>query len=171
VTLAKIYELENKPSHRALSDCHCVNELYSYLVAHVKHNNIDLVELLKTKINNKKTKAADISATVTEFDETHPFFGKICAFTGLLEQMKRKDAMQAVANLGGVCADSVTQKTNFLILGNNDYCKAIKDGKSSKQKKAEQMKLGGADIEIISENVFYDMLTDNQLINMVNLSK
>ena len=36
----------------------------------------------------------------------------------------------------------------------NDYCTTIKDGKSTKQKKAEQLKLSGCDIEIISEDVF-----------------
>ena len=36
----------------------------------------------------------------------------------------------------------------------------IKDGKSSKQKKAESLKLAGNDIEIISENVFYDMISE-----------
>ena len=47
---------------------------------------------------------------------------------------------------------------NYLILGNNDYCPQIKDGKSNKQKKAEKLKLSGQDIEIISENTFYEML-------------
>ena len=36
--------------------------------------------------------------------------------------------------------------------------KNIKDGKSIKHKKAEQLKLAGYDIDIISENVFYDMI-------------
>lgn len=52
------------------------------------------------------------------------------------------------------------QKTNFLILGNNDRCKTIKDGKSSKQKKAEKLILSGKDLQIISENMFYDMIAD-----------
>ena len=69
--------------------------------------------------------------------------------------------MQIVADLGGQNADSVTKKTNYLILGNNDYCKSIKDGKSSKQKKAEKLKLDGYDIEIIPENVFYDIISEN----------
>lgn len=73
--------------------------------------------------------------------------------------MMRKDAMRKVVNMGGICADSVTQRTNYLVLGNNDYCKTIKDGKSSKQKKAERFKLSGLDIEIISENIFYEMLS------------
>jgi len=75
--------------------------------------------------------------------------------------MVRKEAMQIVADLGGKNADSVTKKTNYLILGNNDYCKSIKDGKSSKQKKAEKLKLDGYDIEIIPENVFYDIISEN----------
>jgi len=66
--------------------------------------------------------------------------------------------MQIVVNLGGVAENNVTQKTNFLILGNNDYCKTIKDGKSSKQKKAEGLIIKGQDISIIPENVFYEML-------------
>lgn len=75
--------------------------------------------------------------------------------------MVRKEAMQIVADLGGKNADNVTKKTNYLILGNNDYCKSIKDGKSSKQKKAEKLKLDGYDIEIIPENVFYDIISEN----------
>ncbi|NLO49067.1 MAG: exonuclease, partial [Clostridiales bacterium] len=84
--------------------------------------------------------------------------GKICVFTGTLEKMVRKEAMQAVVDFGGTCGDNVTSKTNYLILGNFDYCKSIKDGKSRKHKKAEKLILQGQDISIISENVFYDLL-------------
>ena len=72
--------------------------------------------------------------------------------------MKRKDAMQIVADIGGINQDNVTAETNYLILGNNDYCSTIKDGKSIKQKKAEKLKLKGNDIDILPENVFYDMI-------------
>ncbi|XBG72461.1 hypothetical protein V4S28_09460 [Enterococcus cecorum] len=65
-----------------------------------------------------------------------------------------------VADLGGINENKVTLKTNYLILGNNDYCKTIKDGKSSKQKKAEEYKSRGQDIEIIPENVFYDIVNE-----------
>ena len=86
---------------------------------------------------------------------------KVCVFTGTLERMQRKDAMQLVVNLGGSCGDSVTAKTNFLILGNNDYCTTIKDGKSTKQKKAEALILKGNDLQIISETTFYDMISED----------
>lgn len=110
--------------------------------------------------HHSNVSAKDILTDKTEFDETHPLFGKVCVFTGVLERMVRKDAMQLVVDFGGQVGNSVTKKTNYLILGNNDYCSSIKDGKSSKQKKAESLKLSGIDIEIISENVFYDMISE-----------
>ena len=79
-------------------------------------------------------------------------------FTGTLEKFPRKEALQIVTNLGGIPTDSVTRNTNILVLGNNDYCSSIKDGKSSKQKKAEELILKGHDIIIVSEKSFYDML-------------
>jgi DNA polymerase-3 subunit epsilon len=81
-------------------------------------------------------------------------------FTGKLEKFTRKEAMQIVADLGGINEDGITKKTNFLILGNNDYCSTIKDGKSNKQKKAEQYILNGQDIVIVPETVFHDMLEE-----------
>lgn len=96
----------------------------------------------------------------TQPNENSPLFDKVFVFTGTLERMTRKEAMQLVVDHGGQCGDGVNKKTNYLVLGNNDYCTTIKDGKSTKQKKAEQFKLSGADTEIISENVFYDMFTE-----------
>lgn len=67
--------------------------------------------------------------------------------------MSRAEAAQAVVDIGGICDNGITKKTNFLILGNTDYQKTG-GGKSSKHKKAEEYKLNGIDIEIIPENVF-----------------
>lgn len=72
--------------------------------------------------------------------------------------MVRKDAMQLVVDLGGSCSDSVTKKTNYLVLGNTDYCTNVKGNKTSKTLKAEKAKLAGQDIEIISENIFFEMV-------------
>ena len=76
----------------------------------------------------------------------------------LLENLTRKDAFQVVVDHGGFNDDTVTKKTNYLVLGNLDYCNSIKDGKSLKQKKAEAYMLKGQEISVISENVFLDML-------------
>lgn len=115
-------------------------------------------DYIENSKKNSSTKASDLFTIKTDFDENHPLHNKQCVFTGTLEKMVRKDAMQFVLDCGGFVGDSVTKKTNFLILGNTDYSVAIKDGKSSKHKKAEKLKLEGQEIEIISENTFYDIL-------------
>lgn len=152
-TLIKNLSIAQTVEHRALSDCIQVHLCYEAMKQHIQANQIDL-----SAQKNYSTLSRQISPTTDQFDPDSPFYGKVFAFTGALERMTRRDAMQIVVDSGGLCGDGVTQKTNYLVLGNNDYCASIKDGKSSKQKKAEKMKLDGFDIEIISENVFYDMM-------------
>lgn len=155
--LANFYGVERSQVHRSLADCEATYHSYIAMKKEVLENDISL-ELPKRK-PHASIHAKDISITQTIANDT-PFYGKVCVFTGALEKMLRKDAMQLIANLGGINGDSVTSKTNFLILGNNDYCASIKDGKSSKHKKAEQLILKGQDIQIIPETVFYDMVNE-----------
>ena len=111
-----------------------------------------------TVVSDKMDKTITV---IVETKKTHPLYGKVCVFTGKLELMSREQAAQLVVNLGGTCGNGVTKKTNYLILGNNDYCSTIKDGKSSKQKKAEQLILSGQDLQIIPEDVFYELVLEN----------
>lgn len=157
-TMLECFGICKQVAHRAISDSYNAHYCYEYMKKYANENNINLSELKKKKSHSK---VSDITATVTEFDEAHPFYSKEIVFTGTLEKMVRREAAQIVANLGGICADTVTKKTNYLVLGNLDYCNNIKDGKSRKLKRAEQLKLAGTDIEIISENVFYDMIADH----------
>lgn len=153
-------------AHRALLDCKTTFECFEkcrVLADDMFGQMDDYSKVFQTvKRHRQNLKACDILPECNEFDEAHPLFDKVCVFTGALEKMTRLEAMQMVANVGGICNDRLTKKTNFLILGNNSYCSTIKDGKSIKQKKAESYKLAGVDIEIISENVFYDMILDNE---------
>ncbi len=164
--LCKKYELDYSSAHRSIKDCELTFSCYENLLSEIDDIFGNFASFIETrKRHYEKTshgvKAKDVLAENDNFDITHPIYGKVCVFTGTLEKMQRKDAMQIVANLGGINGDSVTKKTNYLILGNNDYCKSIKDGKSNKQKKAEKLKLDGQDIEILPESVFYD-LVDSQ---------
>lgn len=159
-TLIKNFGITEENTHRALADCEAILACYLYMEAYIIGHQISLDELRKTR-HGVGFKAKDITSDKTSFDESHPIFGKNCVFTGALEKMLRKDAMQLVVDHGGTCGDSVTKKTNYLILGNLDFCKSIKDGKSTKQKKAEKLILKGADLEIISENVFYDLISED----------
>ena len=147
--------------HRALDDCYTTYELFMVLNDKAISEYGDVETFRKMSCKRSKSKSIDIASIIAEpgcIDEDNLFYNKECAFTGTLEKMKRADAMQLVINIGGRVGNGVTKKTNYLILGNNDYCKSIKGVKSSKQKKAEQLKLQGQDIEIISEQVFYDAM-------------
>lgn len=152
--LAKQYNLSYEGAHRAGFDCALTNSIYEIFKRECADGAIELNTLAK----HSQVKAADISATVSEIPADSPLLDKVVVFTGTLEKMLRKDAMQLVANMGGINGDNVTKKTNYLVLGNNDYCTTIKNGKSGKQKKAEEYKLKGYDIEIIPESVFYDIV-------------
>ena len=158
--LCERYALDYSSAHRSIKDCELTFSCYNKLLSEINDtfDNFDSFLQSRIKHSSQGVKAKDIHSEKTEFDITHPLYGKVCVFTGTLEKMLRKEAMQLVANLGGINGDSVTKKTNYLILGNNDYCKTLKDGKSSKQKKAEKLKLEGNDIEILPETVFYELL-------------
>lgn len=106
----------------------------------------------------RKLDVKDIKPTGEEmFDPESLLYERKVVKTGSLEPMIRKDALQLVVNIGGRPKDDVPSSTNYLVFGNDDYCKSINDGRSSKQKIDEKLQLAGKDIEIISESVFYEM--------------
>jgi len=157
--LTERFGINGEIEHRALSDVLKTQACYEYMKKYIRDNNIRIESLYP---QSKGFRASDITSSNTEFDETTPVFGRTFVFTGALQRMIRKDAMQLVVDMGGLCGDGVTANTNYLVLANNDYCSSLKDGKSSKHKKAERYKADGLDIEIISENVFYEMVAEYQ---------
>lgn len=142
--------LEERTSHRALNDAELTANAYMLMCA-------DPYFAAATALPTEK-KAKDFIAQDGFADEDNPLFGKVCVFTGALERFNRAEAMQIVTDIGGTCGDNVTKKTDFLILGNSDYSLSVDGEKSTKHKKAEKLKMSGHNIEIISENVFYDMI-------------
>ena len=151
--LSNHFNIDNNNEHRAIKDCEITFNLFNILKNIILINNI--------KINTKNTLALskNIHITTDEIDSSNPFFNMECVFTGTLEKYSRKEAMQIIANLGGINSDSVRKSTNYLILGIDDYTK-IKDGKSNKRKNAEKYILQGYDLKIISEINFLDMIKD-----------
>ena len=87
-------------------------------------------------------------------DESNYFFGKSVCFTGTCQYGVRKQLLQKVAELGGIPTDSVTTKTDILVVGQQDYRVVGDSGMSGKQKKALKLLDKGQDIEILSEVEF-----------------
>lgn len=152
-------ELGGVVEHRSLSDAMYTYQAYEWFKAYIVSSDIDIVDLARKARSSSGIKASDIISDNIDIDESTPVYGKSFAFTGTLDGLVRKEAIQLVVDMGGLVSNGVTKQTNYLVLGNNDYCTSIKDGKSIKHKKAEQLKLSGKDIEIISEDVFCDLVT------------
>lgn len=90
----------------------------------------------------------------------HYFYGLYFCFTGKLERMTRKEANKAAALVGGIPEKRVTQHTNILVVGEQDWRVVGSDGLSSKMKKAQSLLEKGFDIEIMTENDFIKLLEE-----------
>ncbi|MBF8965743.1 DNA polymerase III [Pontibacter sp. FD36] len=108
----------------------------------------------ETKYTRTRTDYSAIVGDPSKHDPFNFFYGKRVVFTGTLSSMQRKDAIQLVADIGGIPDAGVTKKTNVLVVGQQDYRVVGDDGMSSKQEKAVLLLDKGADIEIISEQEF-----------------
>lgn len=152
-------------AHRALADCQMTYRVVECLRKLLHDSGRCVAELVCAKRHCERRVYRHVDARmissqvpVNEIDTGNPIFGRRVVFTGVLERFTRIEAMQLVANLGGINQNGVTKETDYLVLGNNDYCKAITDGKSSKQKKAEEYVLRGTGISIMDEKTFYDII-------------
>ena len=163
--LVRLFDVAHNDAHRAMGDVEATAECFARLKAEALERYGSEGEFQKAFQlgGSHSVKAADIQGDAQKIDEDSPIFGCACVFTGKLEKFTRAEAMQIVADLGGINQDGVTKTTRYLVLGNNDYCSAIKDGKSNKQKKAEKWALKGSGIEILPETAFYDMLGEELL--------
>lgn len=156
IDLLELYKIDNSNQHRALNDCEYTFSIYNIMKQNITNKYETINNFIKT-FEIKQVKKIDIKATTQQFDIDNLFYNKQIVFTGTLTKMDRKNAMQLVANVGGINSDTITKNTNYLVLGIQDYRK-LKGNKSNKIKKAETYILKGQDLKIISEDVFYDML-------------
>lgn len=155
--------------HRAESDSLATAKLAlnAFLIADVNCIE-DIPKKLKTKIGfiNESTYEPSISKGKThcknaysalERRESNPdciFYGKNIVFTGTLNSMERKQAQQIITDIGGIICSGVNKKTDYLIVGQQDYRVVGEDGMSTKQENAIKLNNKGFSIETISEDEF-----------------
>lgn len=120
-----------------------------YKPAEVKSSSYSVKNYIKPK---------DFVPASDVFDEGHEFYNKGIVFTGTLTSMPRKDAAQYAVNKGSLYFDTVNKKTNYLVIGVQDYSKFVDGKKSSKLKRAEELIANGQDLEIIGEDEFLNLL-------------
>ncbi|MBI4822519.1 MAG: BRCT domain-containing protein [Deltaproteobacteria bacterium] len=87
------------------------------------------------------------------FDPT----GKKFLFTGKLLSMSRADANARVKSLGGICAGSVSNDLDYLVVGDSGSPLFGAGAKGEKILAAEKLVTKGAGVKIITESAFMEM--------------
>lgn len=155
-TLAKHFDIDYT-GHRASEDCLSTSKLYNCL--REKAISEGTSNRFSKKISKLTVNANDLKAENTTFDEDNPLFEQNVVFTGKMDSLVRKDAMQIVLESGGAPQNNVNKKTNILVLGDTAYASTVKNGATLKQQRAQQLAEDGQDIIVITESVFIDMLS------------
>jgi DNA polymerase-3 subunit epsilon len=84
--------------------------------------------------------------------------GEVLVFTGTLS-LPRREAAEIAASIGCEVAAGVTKSTTMLVVGDLEArLPNLEGGKSSKQKKAEQLRSAGQHIDILSETDFVELV-------------
>ncbi|MDN8625030.1 MULTISPECIES: exonuclease domain-containing protein [Corynebacterium] len=96
----------------------------------------------------------DIPETNTHADPNGPLFGKNVTLTGEFSPLDKGQLWQAIAQAGGTVGKNVTKKTTLLVCGEWN-------GKTSKQKRAEELQDKGQTIEIWNQGQLLDALDLN----------
>lgn len=139
--------------HNALADARMAAKV---LLAAFEHSGQGLNYWLKrstlpiTKRIN--TKAGAFSEIAQEPDAEGEHFGATVCFTGTLG-LKRKEAVAVAAQAGFLATASVTEKTDYLVVGVQNSS-LVRGEKSSKQRKAEDLCRRGKQVRILDEGEF-----------------
>ncbi len=116
----------------------------------------------KNSFTNNKFNTVKISEIKPDnnniIDTSNPFYNKNVVFTGELESLGRKEAMQKVVNLGSTLKSGVSKKTDYLIVGNQDKSLVGGDGMSSKEGKAAELNGNESSIKILNESEFLELI-------------
>jgi hypothetical protein len=85
--------------------------------------------------------------------------GATFLFTGKMATMQRSEAEERVKAAHGVVFSSVSSKLHYLVVGDEGSPLYGQGKKGNKQVRAEELNAGGANIRIISETAFLQMLS------------
>jgi DNA polymerase-3 subunit epsilon len=95
----------------------------------------------------------------SDADPEHPFYGQVMVFTGALS-IRRADAWATVAHMGAIPESGVTKKTNFHVIGDGFAGESVSDFHTGKAEKAARRNAKGANIEVLTERDFFELLED-----------
>lgn len=146
--------------HDALDDCRACGAVLSWLcqenrMDHALHSKGERHAALSSYL----AKAGSGECPISEGDVCRggALDGKSVVFTGALS-FARSAAKSLALAAGAVVKTSVSKKTDFLVVGEQDEILVGCDGMSEKEEKAAALNQKGATIQVISEQEFLTLL-------------
>ncbi|SMB95557.1 BRCA1 C Terminus (BRCT) domain-containing protein [Desulfonispora thiosulfatigenes DSM 11270] len=122
----------------------------------VDTGNSKSIESHETKVLKKQLSISGICAICPEI----LIENKVFCFTGVSEKTTRKGFSDVIEALKGQYKNSVTQKTNYLVVGNKgNPCWAF-SCYGRKVEEAITLRKKGHNIQIVNENDFWDFIED-----------
>jgi DNA polymerase-3 subunit epsilon len=133
-----------------------LQQKYHFKCGHFSNEDFKSQYRLQNSISSLDLK--NIVGDASKFDEGSYFYQKHVCFTGTCKFGTRVELLQKIADIGGFPTNSVTSKTDILVVGQQDYRVVGDSGISGKQKKAMDLIDKGASLEIFSESDFLSMI-------------
>jgi DNA polymerase-3 subunit epsilon len=140
-------------AHNALEDAKAAGHVFLAAMCTSGLSAEDWLARVRTPIGG----AGAASATKRPGNPNGPLFGEVLIFTGALT-MPRREAADLADAIGCEVAESVTQKTTVLVVGDQDVAKLVGHDKSSKHRKAEALIEQGHTIRILCESDFLELV-------------
>lgn len=128
--------------------------LKAYFSQFVNLTNSDIQQKIK-----EDTKEVNISGLCTS-EPVVNFDGKTFCITGVLKNETKESLKQKITNLGGITIDSVTKKTDYLVVADNGNPAWAFSCYGRKVEKAVNMRKDGHVITLIHEFDLYDAIED-----------
>lgn len=150
--------IELERAHRGEDDARACAEL---VIRMWKDNGVssldDFDEKFPRSFTRRSTKAGGRLGNVpTERGEI--FAGKHVCITGSFQIASRAQMTEWVTERGGIVQNNVTQKTDYLLEGQQSAYKLNESGLSTKQRKALSLLEKGHHIELIDEVQLYELI-------------
>ncbi|WP_404310263.1 exonuclease domain-containing protein [Neorhodopirellula lusitana] len=107
----------------------------------------------------KTSAGTDLQRLRIRAEFLRPLNGQRVVFTGSLTRLAREEAEQLIVCCGGQCQAAVSRRTNLLVVGATDpRTRASGRSVSTKEEKARQLIAEGAEVKILSEDDWLQMI-------------
>jgi NAD-dependent DNA ligase len=123
---------------------------------------VNIEDEIIAKQVEEKISGIGISGIITS-DPMIEFRERLFCFTGISNRFSRADIENKIVSLGGKYKDTVTKKTDYLIVGDNKNPCWTFACYGRKVEKAISLRKAGSQISIIHENDFWDFVEDADL--------